>query len=223
MLIDSLNVIVAFARTQLVSIGLIGLFLILLGMYQLWSAGKSKPQKSADAYGVLNRNDAMLIDSAIARLESSNPNREAYVRLLGRRLEDLVSKHHRSDSLSRSLGVTALCAANVSLFVTGSGFFTTATVGVAFCVNSVGLIASGLSMFFNAESESADTHTLSEKLRLEILQFIGSSSEYTGLSLDDSFDLFSLSIDKLLGEHLATQESALRAKLKAKNSATDES
>jgi hypothetical protein len=190
MLIDPLSVLVAFIRAQLVPIGLAGICLLLLGVYTLSRTGRPKPQSAPDAYDVLNSSDVLLIESAINRLGGANANREAYVLLLGNRLEYLVHKHRRSDNLSRYLGVTALCATNVSLFVTGSGFFGIATVGTAFCVNSIGLVAQGLAMFFNAEAESADTLTLGEKIRLEVQQFIGGSSEYASLADDEAYDLF---------------------------------
>jgi hypothetical protein len=213
MLLDLFRHTLSFALSQWIPLSL-----IILSLVMFWagrSLRKPKPQ-AEDAFAVLERSDVALVDAAIARLDGLDPNKESYIRLLGYRLDFLVKKFKNSHDLSRKLGITALCAGNVSLFVTGSGFFGAATIGLAFCVNSIGVAALGVSTFLNADMDAVSNLLLIERLRLELQQFIGGSSEYCTLATVDAYNLFASQVDELLSQNINTQESELKARVAAK-------
>jgi hypothetical protein len=214
MLLDLGLRLLAFVKWQWLPISLIALSLFMFG---LGRSLRRPPAKAEDAFAVLDRSDAVLVQAAIDRLGNLDPNKEAYIRLLGYRLDFLVKKFKDSHHASRKLGITALCAGNVSLFVTGSGFFGGATVGLAFCVNSIGVAAGALVIFLNADIDAISNLLLIERLRLELQQFIGSSSEYASMDTLEAYELFAAQVDGLLAENINTQESELKAKAAAKN------
>lgn len=198
------------------------------GALILWEIGRRKLRKSEkkleaqkeDAFTILAHRDAALIEAAVSRLSGKDPNRAAYVELLGYRLEFLARKFKKSHDLSKQLGIAALCASSVSSFITGSGFFGTFTIGLSFTVTSIGTVALAIVTFLDADADAITNLLLAERIRLEITQYIGSSSEYADLSEEESYKLFAASIDNLLNNHISTQESTAKARLAAKN-ATD--
>jgi hypothetical protein len=214
MLLDLGLKLLVFIQSQWLPISLIASSLLMFG---LGRSMRSAPKKAEDAFAVLDRSDAVLVGAAIDRLGGLDPNKEAYIRLLGYRLDYLVKKFKDSHKASRKLGITALCAGNVSLFVTGSGFFGAATVGLAFCVNSIGVAAAALVIFLNADVDAISNLLLIERLRLELQQFVGSSSEYASMDTLPAYELFASQVDGLLSQNINQVESELKARAAAKS------
>jgi hypothetical protein len=175
---------------------------------------------SEDAFAILAQRDSALIAAAIARLDGADANRAAYVELLGFRLDFLVRKFKKSHDLSKQLGVAALCASSVSSFITGSSFFGHLTIGLSFTVTSIGTVALAIVTFLNADVDAINNLLLAERIRLEITQYVGGSSEYANLCSDESYLLFAATIDQLLLHHITIQEAESKARVAAKN-ATD--
>jgi hypothetical protein len=176
--------------------------------------------KSEDAFAVLAQRDAALITAAIARLDGTDANRASYVELLGFRLDFLVRKFKKSHDLSKQLGVAALCASSVSSFITGSSFFGHLTIGLSFTVTSIGTVALAIVTFLNADVDAVNNLLLAERIRLEITQYVGGSSEYAKLCDNDAYLLFAATIDDLMLHHITIQEAESKARVAAKN-ATD--
>jgi hypothetical protein len=222
MIMTWLAVLAAFIKAQWLPI------MCAIATLVIWEAGRRKLRKSEaqlkaqseDAFTILARRDATLIAAAVARLDGKDPNKAAYIELLGYRLEFLVRKFKKSHDLSRKLGISALISSSISSFITGSGFFAGLTVGLSFTVTSCGVVALAIVQFLNSEADAVNNLLLAERIRLEIQQFIGASSEYAGLPLDKAYDLFAATVDGLMAHHITIQEAESKARVAAKN-ATD--
>lgn len=161
---------------------------------------------SGDNVMFLSSRDVSLVQSAIDRTsELEAPHKEAYIQQIGYRLEYFSKELKSSDKWEKILGVTALCSSALSSFVTGSGFFGEWTVGLSFSVTSIGAVSLAINQFNGFERRTTAYMGTAEKVRLELMQYVGASSEYEGLSVSDAYDKFAAQTDGILGEHIKAQ------------------
>jgi hypothetical protein len=98
--------------------------------------------------------------------------------------------------------LVGLLAAAGSSFVTGSGFFGGLAIGVSFTITSVGAVCIAITNYMGVDDTATKLQVLAERIRLELMQYVGGSSEYAGLSPERAYALFSAEIDKYFGQDI---------------------
>lgn len=166
---------------------------------------------------VLSKRDASIIAAAICRLEDleDNRNKVDYIKIVGYRLEYLAQEFKQAERLNTQLGLAALTASALSSFITGSAFFGAATVGLSFTVTSVGALSLAIMQFMGVGRKASEYLVLAERLRLELTQFVGGSSEYASLTLGQGYDRFAATIDNIMGENINAQMAIMKSRVTA--------
>jgi hypothetical protein len=208
------TVIVQFLQAQWVPIVLVLIVIVAYGIGRYWPRQNKQLKTFID---ILAQRDASIIGSAISRLDGlpDNTNKIDYVKIIGFRLEYLAQEFKQAERLNMQLGLAALTASALSSFITGSAFFGAATIGLSFTVTSVGALSLAVMQFMGVGRKASEYLILAERLRLELTQFVGGSSEYAPLTLEQGYARFAETIDIIMGENISAHMTIMKSRITA--------
>jgi hypothetical protein len=167
--------------------------------------------KDTDSLSSSKRADLLLVQNVIKR--GFAVNEADYIEWVGERLVAATESAEKAKQWSRSLAIVGFAGSGLSSVITGAGFFGILTIPLSFVVTSIGTFALGILTLLSLSDKSIRLALLSDNIRLELAQLLGSSDEYAvAKTISDEFQLFATSISTLLGKAILEEaESAAKA------------
>lgn len=170
----------------------------------------------SNQYRELAKGDKQLISFAIG-LEGLNTEQQAYIAYMGRQLLSYDLGFANNVIWYQLLAFLVLSANYVSVGVTGTGYMACDDAkSLSFAINLFAALLSGTAQLFLFDKAAQHAQTAGSRLRWEFWQFVGSSQEYRGLSIEDRYNEFTARTDSLIGDDLATQNNLVSKAVKAK-------
>lgn len=144
--------------------------------------------------------DTQLV-KAICAQKQLDTDQKLYVTMIGNQLRSYVIGGLNSTVYYQTLGVIIVVSPFVSAAVTGLAFIPCDVAkNTAFGLNILAAASLAVTQFFQYAKNSSGSTQLAAKLRLELLQYIGRSSEYADLGDTDRYKHLATSTDTLLEE-----------------------
>lgn len=171
----------------------------------------------SNQYRELAKGDKQLIAFAIG-LEGLNTEQQAYIAYMGRQLLSYDLGFANNVIWYQLLAFLVLSANYVSVGVTGTGYMPCDSAkSLSFAINLFAALLSGTAQLFLFDKAAQHAQTAGSRLRWEFWQFVGSSQEYRGLSIEDRYAEFTARTDSLIGDDLATQNNLVSKAVRAKS------
>lgn len=159
-----------------------------------------RPLKSQNVE--ISRHDRDLVDFACS-IEGLDTQQQKYIESIGRQLIAYSIGATNSLLMYQALGVLTISANYLAVGITGTGYIPCESAkSLSFVVNLVAALLLGMTQLFLFDKTAQSSQMSSAKIRWELLQFIGKSDGYMGLGLQDRYNLFAISTDKLIDEQI---------------------
>lgn len=153
----------------------------------------------------MSRHDLDLIKFAVS-IDGLNTEQQKYINMIGNQLVAYSIGAVNNLIMYQLIGVLTISANYASVGITGTSFLECSTAkSVSFMVNLLAALLLGLTQLFLFDKTASASAMSAATVRWELLQFIGSSDGYMGLSLQQRYDLFANSTDKLIEEQIRHQ------------------
>lgn len=171
----------------------------------------------------LSKGDKQLISFAL-NMEGLLPEQQAYIAYMGRQLCSYNLGFTNNILVYQLLAFLVLAANYVSVGITGTGYLPCDQAkSLSFAVNLAAALIAGVSQLFLFDKTAQLNQIAGSRLRWEFWQFIGSSQEYNGLSVQDRYNVFTERTDTLIGDDLKAQQQLSTQKKAAEQAAKKDS